>query len=411
MDYYEELGIPASATLDEIHKAHRRLSKLFHPDQQNDDTMKVLAETQMRRLNAIVAILCDPELRDQYDRQLRGTAFSTAAARIRNVSGTDDLKPFPFQKPGQRLLLWWAWIPLLAIVITGGAVWFWANSSGASFDNGGEKNAHAITGRTTASRKRATSLKHPISEPAQKADGLRSPIRNSIAAPISARDDITKLPDATASLGPKSDGVPKSQFPKAREGQAKARKNAESTLAALADTPTLFLPLSRAQNEIAPPPPPSIAVTEVRPEMPPMLLPLPVAPATIVTTPAGAGHGNPLAGEWVYVSKEPETQKPGFYPPESIDLKLFLSEGLLRGQYKARYHVSDQPVSPDVDLLLLPADRKSQKFIWESANGSRGRLKIRPMDSNTIRVEWRTTVYSTQRALTAGTATLVRRSP
>jgi curved DNA-binding protein CbpA len=73
MDYYEELGITPSATLEDIHRAHRRLSKLLHPDQQTDDAMKQLAETQMRRLNAIVGILSDPELRHQYDNQLRGT--------------------------------------------------------------------------------------------------------------------------------------------------------------------------------------------------------------------------------------------------------------------------------------------------------------------------------------------------
>ena len=50
MDYYEELAISPSATLDEIHRAHRRLSKLLHPDQQTDHNMKLLAETQMRRL-------------------------------------------------------------------------------------------------------------------------------------------------------------------------------------------------------------------------------------------------------------------------------------------------------------------------------------------------------------------------
>ena len=36
MNYYEELGIPASAGADDIRKAHRMLSKLLHPDLQSN---------------------------------------------------------------------------------------------------------------------------------------------------------------------------------------------------------------------------------------------------------------------------------------------------------------------------------------------------------------------------------------
>ena len=63
MNYYEELGIRSDADEEEIRKAHRRLVKLMHPDQHRDAGMKQLAETQMRRLNSIVATLLDPEER------------------------------------------------------------------------------------------------------------------------------------------------------------------------------------------------------------------------------------------------------------------------------------------------------------------------------------------------------------
>jgi DnaJ domain len=132
MDYYEELGINPSATMDEIHKAHRRLSKLLHPDQQTDDTMKLLAETQMRRLNAIVGILSDPELRHQYDDQLKHAAIvPLAASGPRTIRRNDFNLHFGWER--RRLLPWWIWTPLGAVVLTIGVVWFWADDVGSSF--------------------------------------------------------------------------------------------------------------------------------------------------------------------------------------------------------------------------------------------------------------------------------------
>jgi hypothetical protein len=134
-------------------------------------------------------------------------------------------------------------------------------------------------------------------------------------------------------------------------------------------------------------------------------------PAAIGATSLNTRSQHPLAGEWVYAPKEPEKRKSGLYPPEFIHLTLFWNDGSLHGQYQARYHVTDKPISPDVSFLLSASDREFRKFIWESSNGTRGTLKIRPIDPGTIHVEWRTTVYSKDPALTAGTATLVRRSP
>lgn len=73
MTYYEELGISADASAEEIRQAHRRLVKLLHPDQhQDDEELRRLAEIQMMRVNAFVAELLDSSLRDSYDAKLRG---------------------------------------------------------------------------------------------------------------------------------------------------------------------------------------------------------------------------------------------------------------------------------------------------------------------------------------------------
>jgi len=133
-------------------------------------------------------------------------------------------------------------------------------------------------------------------------------------------------------------------------------------------------------------------------------------PAALVAAamPAVPTRHNPLEGEWVYAPAQPEKNKPGFYPPEFIDLHLFWNEGGLHGTYRARYQVGDKPIPPDVAFALAP--NGTNKFLWQANNGSRGTLKISAIDPSSIRIEWKTTVYSRGLALTAGTATLMRRT-
>ena len=63
MTYYEELGLGADATIEQIRQAYRHLARLLHPDQQADETLRRLAESQMKRLNSIHKTLTEPSLR------------------------------------------------------------------------------------------------------------------------------------------------------------------------------------------------------------------------------------------------------------------------------------------------------------------------------------------------------------
>jgi hypothetical protein len=70
MTYYEELGLGQDATVEQIRHAHRNLARLLHPDRQADETLRRLAESQMKRLNSIHKTLTEPSLRRQYDASL-----------------------------------------------------------------------------------------------------------------------------------------------------------------------------------------------------------------------------------------------------------------------------------------------------------------------------------------------------
>lgn len=64
-DPYTELGVPRSASQDEIRKAFRKLAKVHHPDKNPGDAK---AEERFKRVSAAFDILGDEEKRKKFDR-------------------------------------------------------------------------------------------------------------------------------------------------------------------------------------------------------------------------------------------------------------------------------------------------------------------------------------------------------
>jgi curved DNA-binding protein len=62
-DFYDALGVPRSASRDEIQRAYRKLARQYHPDVNKEPT----AEERFKEISEAYDVLSDPDARQRYD--------------------------------------------------------------------------------------------------------------------------------------------------------------------------------------------------------------------------------------------------------------------------------------------------------------------------------------------------------
>lgn len=93
-DPYSVLGVPPSATPEQIKKSYRKLALEFHPDKNPGNKS---AEDRFKEINQAYELLSDPSKRREVDLWMQGLAAKRSNSPSRGAGGTRGTKEESFQ--------------------------------------------------------------------------------------------------------------------------------------------------------------------------------------------------------------------------------------------------------------------------------------------------------------------------
>ncbi len=340
MNYYEELGLASGASPEEIRQAYRNLSRLLHPDQQSDETLRRLAEIQMKRLNAIHTVLSDTAERRKYDLGIRAATVAPRPDRVRKWLGDE------------RVCL------LVVIAAAGAGLW---------------------------------SLRGPAGEH---------------ALPRAVSPSLHESAAATRTGAPRDAAPLASKMAAIFRELSEARREASVFRAERDEARAEAARLAAREPEYSPASAPLPTAVTPAPAAMPVSVPAPAVEAARVP----ADPVRSFAGTWFYTRPKLAPEGSPLYPPVYIEAVIVEENGRLLGRYRARYHIADRAISPEVvfrfdgnagpGLATLP---------WTGAGGAKGEVRLQLVGDSAMDVKWTASELGTQLGLASGTAVLVRR--
>ncbi len=397
MSYYEELGLAPSASAEEIKEAYRALMRLLHPDYHSEPQLRRVAEPQVKKLNKIYSVLSDPERRKLYDRQqAEGVERSTpiiihappaplrpSVVNRNSVAWVIAVACFAF------LLIWMASRPTPAVPS-------YTHDSGASIVENPGKPVPAgepppageplpIPPGQQAVQLQA--LANTAKQSSSDAESLRMHLAQALEERDAALADVARLQTRLEArlAAEKAAEHSASNSQTARASRQKEKEVAESR--------------PEPKQEFKAPPEQPVAVAKSTP--PPSPAPAPAPPVVV---------RNPIAGSWVYQKPAVPPKNKDLYPPEFIETVITEENGQVHGTYRARYHVPNRPVSPDVSFQFAGRVSGDSGILpWSGTGGARGEVTLKLTADHALRVDWTASQLGTL-GFYRGTAVLVKKA-
>ena len=383
--YYEALGVESTASAEEIRRAYRKLVRLLHPDQYQDEVLRRICERQLARLNGIAEILADPEQRREYDLGLEEGGGEAARGR-------------GMRRVGEYLsgvsLAGWVWVAAGVAGVGLMALMFrWNGASGGETQyraagHSEEGNAQSVAASAAApkgekaadaaARRKAKGTAEGPKEGAQVSRERRMGL-----SPTEGDEDVAARSRARLRTQPTLN----------REGEGAASSTVVAGVPAgePGDTPARVRKpnIPRSQPGVSP---------------------------DSLTAPAAAGpregaqvsrERSYFAGHWFF-SRDVSRRDATLYPPEMIEVSIREENGVLRGKYRGRYRVTDRPISPDVNFEFTGpvGGGETAELGWSGAEAE-GRIRLTGITPVSMEVRW----WATRTGaldLASGTAVLIR---